>query len=270
MRNLKLTIAYDGTDFCGWQIQPGRSSIQGEIAAAVERACGERVLPQGSGRTDAGVHALAQVANLALAAPVPPDNLRFALNNTLPPAIRILRVEEAAADFHARKSAVSKTYRYRISRASITSPFLARYVWHHPYPLNEHAMAAAAAMVVGKHDFTSFAAADLEKGREEGSRVRTVFTSAWRREGDELIYEISGAGFLHHMVRNLVGSFILVGKGTTTWFRIREILRARDRSLAGPTAPPQGLALVSVEYPQEFTAQSSQFTLRSGSGTPEL
>ncbi|MEO8725096.1 MAG: tRNA pseudouridine(38-40) synthase TruA [Acidobacteriaceae bacterium] len=248
MRNLKITISYDGTESCGWQIQPGRASIQGEIAAAVERVCGERVLPQGSGRTDAGVHALAQVASFAIAAPVPLDNFRFALNNTLPATIRIMHVEEAAADFHARKSAAAKTYRYRISRAQITSPFLARYVWHYPYPLDEAAMAAAASAIIGEHDFTSFAAADPEKGSHERSRVRTVFSSAWRREGDELIYEISGAGFLHHMVRNLVGSFILVGKGTISRARLIEILSARDRSLAGPTAPPQGLALVSVKY----------------------
>lgn len=249
MRNLKLTIAYDGTDFCGWQVQPQRSSVQGELAAAVERVCGEHVFPQGSGRTDAGVHALAQVASFAITAPVPPDNLRFALNNTLPKAIRVLRVEEVAAEFHARKSAVSKTYRYRISRAPVTSPFVVRYVWHYPYPLHEQAMAAAADVVLGEHDFTSFAAADPEKGTEEGSNVRTIFASSWRREGDEFIYEVSGAGFLHHMVRNLVGTFILVGKGTISRDRLIEILAAKDRSLAGPTAPAEGLALVSVEYP---------------------
>lgn len=259
MRNLKITLAYDGTEFCGWQIQPGRSSVQGEIAAAVERVCGERVLPQGSGRTDSGVHALAQVANFALEAPVPLDNLRFALNHMLPKAIRVLSVEEAPVDFHARKSATAKTYRYRISRAEITSPFLTRYVWHYPYPLDEIAMTAAAAVVVGEHDFTSFAASGPEKGKEEGSKVRTVFTSAWRRTGDELIYEIRGAGFLRHMVRNLVGTFVLVGKGTITRERLREILAARDRSLAGPTAPPEGLALVSVEYPE----MSLRFTVHS-------
>ena len=251
MRNLKITIAYDGTDFCGWQVQPQRASVQSELADAIERVCGERVLPQGSGRTDAGVHALAQVASFALAAPIPPDNLQFALNNTLPKAIRVTHVEEVAAEFHARKSAVAKSYRYRISRVPVTSPFVARYIWHYPYPLDEQAMTAAADVVIGEHDFTSFAAVDPEKGTEDvpGDNVRTIFASAWRREENELIYEVRGAGFLHHMVRNLVGTFILVGKGTISRDRLIEILAARNRSLAGPTAPAEGLALVSVEYP---------------------
>ena len=248
MRNLKVTLAYDGTDFAGWQVQPERATIQGELAAAIERVCGERVLPQGSGRTDAGVHALAQVASLSLQAPIPTARLRFALNNMLPEAIRVLEVEEVALDFHARKSAVAKTYRYRMSRNEITSPFVARYTWHYAYPLDEQAMLQAAHVIEGEHDFTSFAAADAEKGVEEGSCVRTVHSSRWRRDGDELLYEVRGGGFLHHMVRNLVGTFVLVGKGTLSQADVARILAARDRSLAGPTAPARGLCLVSVEY----------------------
>ena len=143
MRNLKVTLAYDGTDFAGWQVQPERATIQGELAAAIERVCGERVLPQGSGRTDAGVHALAQVASFSVGSPVPVDRLRFALNNTLPEAIRVVQVEEVAPTFHARKSAVAKTYRYRMSRSEITSPFVARYTWHYAYPLDEQGMLEA-------------------------------------------------------------------------------------------------------------------------------
>jgi tRNA pseudouridine38-40 synthase len=248
MRNVKLTLAYDGTDFAGWQVQPDQPTVQATLADAIERVCGERVVPHGSGRTDAGVHAFGQVANFALASIIPVERLRFALNNTLPATVRVLSVEEAPLDFHARKSAKAKTYRYRISRSEITSPFVARYVWHYPYPLNENAIHGAADVVVGEHDFTSFAAVDAEKGREADSNVRTIFSSAWRREQNELVYEVRGAGFLHHMVRNLVGTFVLVGKGTINGSEFAEILAAKNRSLAGPTAPARGLALIEVEY----------------------
>ena len=166
MRNFKFTLAYDGTDFHGWQVQPGRPTIQAALADALRRITGETVLPQGSGRTDAGVHALAQVASCELASSIPAANLVMALNDILPPAIRVMQVEEAPPEFHARKSARAKTYRYRIYRGDICPPLLARYVYHHPYPLDEEAMAAAAAPVIGEHDFTSFAAVDAEK-REE-------------------------------------------------------------------------------------------------------
>src|SRR5579872_3439420 len=178
-RNLKITLAYDGFDFHGWQVQPGLVTVQGLLSAALERVTGERMLPQGSGRTDAGVHALAQVASCAVESPIPVPNLAIALNDTLPAAVRVLAIEEAGADFHARASAQAKTYRYRIWRAAICPPFLARYVYHHPYPLDERAMAAAASVIIGRHDFTSFAAVDPERGRaeEEPSNLRTVFFS---------------------------------------------------------------------------------------------
>ncbi len=249
MRNLKITLAYDGAGFHGWQVQPGRPTIQGTLAEAIERLTGEHVLPQGSGRTDAGVHALAQVASVALESPIPPDNLVIALNDILPAAIRVLKVELAPEDFHARHSAKAKTYRYRIFRGNICPPFLARYVYHYPYPLNEGAMISAAALLIGEHDFTSFASVDPERGKDaEVSNVRTICSSEWRREGEELIYEVRGNGFLHHMVRNLVGTFVLVGKGTLDHAAFRRILGARDRGAAGPTAPAGGLWLVSVEY----------------------
>ena len=250
MRNIKLTIAYDGTDFAGWQVQPDTATIQGTLASAIGRITGEKVLPQGSGRTDAGVHALAQVASFELASRIPAEGLVVALNDTLPASIRVLRAEEVADAFHARKSARAKTYRYRIFRDAICLPFAARYVWHYPYPLNEGAMSDAAPLIEGEHDFTSFAAADPERGREmEGvSNVRRIFSSQWRRDGSELIYEVRGNGFLHHMVRNLVGTFLLVGKGTLKPEDITAILEARDRSKAGATAPARGLYLVGVEY----------------------
>jgi tRNA pseudouridine38-40 synthase len=253
MRNLKLILAYDGTDFSGWQVQPERSTIQGTLASAIGRITGEKVLPQGSGRTDAGVHALAQVVTFATESVIPAPNLVIALNDILPASIRVLEVKEVSPEFHARKSARSKTYRYRMYRNAICPPFLARYVWHYPYPLDELAMSAAASLIEGEHDFTSFAAVDPERGldQDERSSVRQVFSSTWRREGNEFIYEVRGNGFLHHMVRNLVGTFLLVGKGTLKAGDVTRILEAKNRSAAGATAPASGLYLVRVEYDEQ-------------------
>jgi len=247
-RTIKIVLAYDGADFAGWQIQPNRPTIQQALAAALERVIGEKVLPQGSGRTDAGVHALGQVASFSTQSPIPPRNLVIALNDVLPPAIRVLSAEQAPAAFHARHSAKSKIYRYRIWRGEICPPELARYVYHHPYPLKEEAIQRAAVTVIGEHDFTSFAAVDPEKGEPENSNVRTIMFSKFDRTGDELIYEVEGNGFLHHMVRNLVGTFLLVGKGSLSAGDIPRILAARDRSAAGHTAPASGLWLVRVNY----------------------
>jgi tRNA pseudouridine38-40 synthase len=248
MRNLKLTVAYEGTDFAGWQIQPEAATVQGSLSSAIGRITGEKVLPQGSGRTDAGVHALAQVATFQTDSLIPTGNFVVALNDILPASIRVLSAEEVAADFHPRKSAAAKTYRYRIYREAICSPFLSRYVWHYPYPLDEPAMREAAPLVQDEHDFTSFAAVDPEHGREGVSNVRRIFSSQFRKESSELIYEVRGNGFLHHMVRNMVGTFLLVGKGTLKPADVTRILGARDRSAAGATAPATGLYLVNVEY----------------------
>jgi len=250
MRNIKLVLAYDGHDFSGWQIQPDRPTVQGTLATCIGRLTGENVLPQGSGRTDAGVHALGQVATFETQSSIPVQNMVVALNDLLPPAIRVLQATDEQPDFHARKSASAKTYRYRIYRDAICPPFLARYVWHYPYPLEEEPMGRAAAAIVGEYDFTSFAAADPERGREEDERsaVRTIFSSEWRRCADELIYTVRGSGFLHHMVRNLVGTFLLVGKQSLQPEDMARILQARNRSAAGATAPASGLYLVAVEY----------------------
>ena len=277
MRNLKLVLSYDGSEFSGWQVQPDAATVQGTLASAIGRITGEKVLPQGSGRTDAGVHASAQVATFITESSVPTANFVKALNDILPAAIRVLEVTEAPADFHARHSARAKTYRYRIFRDSICPPFLARYVWHFPYSLDEDAMAQAAGRVVGEHDFTSFAAVDPEREPEnslnhEGypsaalragsgprrtsqpvSHVRKISSSAWERQDKELFYTVRGSGFLHHMVRNLVGTFILVGKGTLQAEDVTRILEARNRSAAGATAPASGLYLVNVEYEHERT-----------------
>jgi len=250
MRNLKVILSYDGAEFSGWQVQPDAATIQGTLASAIGRITGEKVLPQGSGRTDAGVHALAQVMTFVTETSVPTENFVKALNDLLPASVRVLSVEEAPAEFHARHSAKAKTYRYRIYRDAICPPFLARYVWHYPYPLDEDAMARVAGLVVGEKDFTSFAAVDPQRGREGEpvSNVRTIFGSSWERVGEELLYTVRGSGFLHHMVRNLVGTFILVGRGTLRVEDVTRILEARNRSEAGATAPASGLCLMSVEY----------------------
>ena len=249
MRNIKLVLAYDGTEFAGWQIQPDAPTIQGTLAEAIEKLTKEKVLPQGSGRTDAGVHALAQVASFSTECSIPTENFLKALNGTLPPSIRVLDVSEVPASFHVRKSAMGKTYRYRMFRGAVCPPFLTRYVWHYPYPLNEAAMTQAAQNVIGEHDFTSFAAVDPERGRDdEVSNVRTISSSEWNRVDNEFVYSVHGNGFLHHMVRNLVGTFLLVGKGTIAPEEINRILEAHNRSVAGATAPASGLYLVSVDY----------------------
>ncbi|MGD0514122.1 MAG: tRNA pseudouridine(38-40) synthase TruA [Terriglobales bacterium] len=259
-RNLKLVLAYDGSEFSGWQVQPDAATIQGTLASAIGRVTGEKVLPQASGRTDAGVHALAQVVTLVTESPMPPRNLVKALNDILPPSIRVIESADAPLEFHARKSAQAKTYRYRIYRGAICSPFLARYVWHYPFPLDENAMQRAASLVIGEHDFASFAAVDSERSRKDEtisdrghgivSNIRQIFASTWDigSEKQELVYTVRGSGFLHHMVRNLVGTFVLVGKGTLKPNDITGILAARNRSAAGATAPASGLYLVSVEY----------------------
>jgi tRNA pseudouridine38-40 synthase len=249
MRNLKMILSYDGAEYSGWQVQPDAVTVQGTLASTIGRITGEKVLPQGSGRTDAGVHALAQVMTFVTESPVPTENFLKAMNDILPASVRVLEVAEVPADFHARHSARAKTYRYRIYRQAICPPFLARYVWHYPYPLMEGEMVRSASLVEGEHDFTSFAAVDPERGREEAaSNVRKILSSSWERLGEELVYTVRGSGFLHHMVRNLVGTFILVGKGTLKAEDVGRILEARNRSAAGATAPASGLYLLNVEY----------------------
>jgi len=275
-RTFMVTLAYDGSDFSGWQIQPGEPTIQGELQAAVRRVTGESPLPQGSGRTDAGVHALGQVASFALEATIPPENLRRALNRTLPQAIRIVDARVVGDAFHARHSAVAKTYEYRVFREAVCPPFLARYVYACAWPVRLELLERSAGMFEGEHDFLSFAATDpdltsratfagssgakaedsmevrpLRPGEKVGA-IRTIFSSAWERRrsehGELLVYRVRGNGFLHHMVRNLVGTMLDVGRGYVEIERIPAILAARSRAVAGPTAPASGLFLHSVEY----------------------
>ncbi len=247
MRNLKLTLAYDGSDFHGWQVQPGLPTIQGEMERALGEIEGRATNVNGSGRTDAGVHALGQVANVKIENPIPIDNLRRAVNRLLPSSIRVLAVEEAAMDFHARFSARSKVYEYRMWRGEICHPMVYRYVYHHPYPLRLEAMKEAAPLFEGTHDFASLAASDNGEEEERG-KVRTVFSSRLIVEGDAVRYSVCGSGFLRHMVRNMVGTLLEVGKGNLAPDDIPRILDAKDRKKAGPTAAARGLFLVKVEY----------------------
>ena len=269
-QNWKLTLAYDGTDFHGWQVQPGKRTIQGELQSALERIVGEAPLPQGSGRTDAGVHALAQVASFELQARIPAANLVRAMNRTLPGSIRVVEAQVVGEQFHARHSAVAKTYEYRVlpvepSAAQICPPFLARYVYPYSWKLDFEMLQESAAAFVGEHDFRSFAASDPDvatrsgEGQEAGAiqtqtrtTVRTIFASEWREEMKDgfrlLVYRVRGNGFLHHVVRNLVGTTLDVGRGYLSIEEIARIFAARSRAAAGPTAPARGLFLHSVEY----------------------
>jgi tRNA pseudouridine38-40 synthase len=254
----KLVLAYDGTEFHGWQVQPDCVTVQGELRDALARITGEDVLPQGSGRTDAGVHALGQVASFTLAAPIPEANLTRALNRALPAAIRVLSATRETSDFHARHSARAKTYEYRIFRGEICPPWLTRYVYAFNAPLDVEAMQRAALLVCGEHDFTSFAATDPDRlerdsnstGESSRSNVRCLHASQWVQEAEKdlLVYRVRGNGFLHHMVRNLVGTFLEVGRGNLAETEIPAILEFRARERAGPTAPARGLYLVNVEY----------------------
>ena len=246
-RRIKITIAYDGADFHGWQTQPGLATIQGTLEAIISEMEGEPVHVAGSGRTDAGVHALAQVAAFTLRNPIPLYNLRKAINRLLPPAVRVLSVEEAHPDFHPRYDAIAKTYQYRIHRGETVSPFEWRYVHHFPYPLDEQAFLQSAPLLEGERDFSAFAASD-DSDREGKSMVRTIFSSQARRTGDRLVYEVRGSGFLKHMVRNIVGVLLEAGKGNLSEADIRALLLDPAHRPAATTAPSRGLFLVGVEY----------------------
>jgi len=247
VRRIRITVAYDGTDYHGWQVQPGLATIQGTLDRVVSQIEEAPVAVIGSGRTDAGVHALAQVAAFSIENPIPCDNLRRAMNRLLPLDIRVLAVEETAADFHPRFNAFAKTYEYRIFRGEICPPFERRYVHHFPYPLDFNAMASAAIKLAGEHDFTAFAAGD-EKDELGLSKVRTIFTSNLEQGDDRLVYRVRGSGFLKHMVRNIVGVLLEVGKGNLTPADVEGRLHPGCGVPPGPAVPARGLFLISVEY----------------------
>jgi tRNA pseudouridine38-40 synthase len=240
MRRIKLKLAYDGSLLHGWQVQPGLPTVQGVLEEIVSEMEGRPVHVAGSGRTDAGVHALGQVAAFTFENPIPCTNLRRAVNRLLPPAVRVLSAEEVAVDFHPRFDAKAKTYEYRIVREEVCSPFEWPYVHHYPFPLAEERMVQLARTLEGEHDFTVFAAAD-DRDAEGRSKVRTVFSSVLERGEGRLTYRIRGSGFLKHMVRNVVGTLLDAGRGN-----IADLAMLPVKS--GPTAPAKGLFLVSVEY----------------------
>ncbi len=245
MRRIKLTIAYDGTDFHGWQVQPGLATIQGKLEQVFGEIEGSAVHVAGSGRTDAGVHALRQTAAISLANPIPLENLRKAANRLLPPSIRVLDVTEAALDFHPRHHAISKTYEYRMYRGQVCPPIEWRYAHHYPFPLDMNHMAALAPVLEGRHDFAAFAAAD---DRELETTVRTIFSSRIEIAGERIFYRCAGSGFLKHMVRNIMGTLLEAGKGNLDENALRRFLEPGCQKRAGPTAPAKGLFLIQVEY----------------------
>ena len=251
MRYFKLTIAYDGTDFHGWQTQANKPTIQGEIVSVLRRITQDQTILHGAGRTDAGVHALGQVASFRTQSALSALEFQRALNALLPPAIRIVASEEVGPDFHARWSAISKTYRYRLYRGKVVPPPLWRYVLHYPFPLDENAMRIAASRFVGPHDFAAFAASTgSEDDDRERSTVREIYSSELARnsEGDELVYTVRGRSFLRYMVRKMVGALLEVGRGRLAPDDIFRLYESKDRSKSGPTVPPQGLCMVEVTH----------------------
>jgi tRNA pseudouridine38-40 synthase len=242
MKTYRLTLGYDGTDFHGWQRQPDRRTVQGVLEESLLKITRKKIAVHGAGRTDAGVHARGQVASFRASLKFEEEELRRALNAVLDDDARIQELGQAEADFHARKSAKSKIYVYRIIHAQLINPFDFRYALHWPYPLRLQAMRTAAAGFVRKADFSAFSS------NRELNPVRSVLRSALRKTGDEIVFTVEANGFLRYMVRTLVGTLLEIGQGKYPPGRIEEIFRKKDRSLAGPTAPAKGLCLVKVLY----------------------
>jgi tRNA pseudouridine38-40 synthase len=250
MRRICFKVAYDGTAYNGWQVQPGLPTIQAILEAAFLDIEKRPVHVAGSGRTDAGVHALAQVAAVTIENPIPCWNLKKALNRLLPTDIRVTEVREAPIAFHPRFDAIAKTYEYRLHRGEVCSPFDRRYVHHHPYPMQDERFIELAPLFVGEFDFSCFAASD-DRDAEKRSKVRRIFSSRAERLGDALIYRVTGSGFLKHMVRNIVGTLLEAGKANVDATKLAWFLSAPAGVKAGPTAPASGLFLIEVQYPPE-------------------
>ena len=244
MVNIKLTIEYDGTAYHGWQLQAKEPTVQGVLEGAVSTFVGAPTRVHGSGRTDAGVHALGQVANFFCAAAPELRRMRRGLNALTPPDITIRDVEIVPASFDARRAGRSRVYEYRIFNRATPSPFHAKYAWHVHDPLDYGAIRAATHCLEGEHDFSSFRGA----GCDAAHPVRTVYRASFERDGDLLKLTIEATAFLRHMVRNIAGTLVEVGRGERPPEAFAALLRARDRTQAGPTAPPHGLYLIEVKY----------------------
>ena len=255
MRYFKLIIAYDGTDFRGWQMQSNKPTVQGEIVNVLRRITQENVHLHGAGRTDAGVHALGQIGSFRTQSTLCAGEFQRALNALLPPTIRIVAAEEVGPDFNARWSARGKIYRYRLYRGKVVPPMLWRYVLHYPFPLDEDAMRDAAARFVGMHDFASFAASTgSEEDDKERSTEREIFSTELTRtaENEELVFTVRGRSFLRYMVRKMVGTLLDIGRGKLTPDDIERLYQVKDRSKSGPTVPAQGLVMVAVVHEQSW------------------
>jgi tRNA pseudouridine38-40 synthase len=244
-RHFKLTIAYDGTNYGGWQRQPNAVTVQQVIEDALAKLAGKRVVVHGSGRTDAGVHAREQVASCAFDTRLAPAVLTLALNANLPEDVRILRVQDVPAKFHARFSAKVKAYWYQIDTGKVADPFLRRYAWHHPRPLDVPAMRGAARLILGRHDFTSLSANPM---RKIDKPVRRVSKLTVNRAGDLLTITVRADGFLYKMVRSIVGALVKVGEGRLTAEQLRAVLASKKRTALIETAPAKGLFLWKVYY----------------------
>jgi len=242
MRNIRIVLSYDGTDYYGWQRQPRKKTIQGTVEDALARLAGKAVSLTGAGRTDAGVHARAQVANVKASLRLSDAELQKALNAILPDDIRVTKLGPAPPEFHARRDAVGKVYQYRICRARLISPFIFRYALHWPYPLAVGRMREAAALFVREDDFSGFSS------NRELYPVRIVTRSDLARRGDELVYTIEANGFLRYMVRTIVGTLLEVGRSRIEPAMIEDIFRGKKRTLASPTAAAKGLCLLNVVY----------------------
>ena len=251
MRRIRTIIAYDGTDYVGWQTQPNGVAVQEVIEKAILEVTGEQTTLQGSGRTDSGVHARAQVAHFDTGARMAADKFAIALNTHLPPDIRVLYSEEVSPDFHARFSAKEKQYRYFVQTGPHADVFARKYALHAYMPLDLDQMNEAAALVVGTHDFSAF----MSTGREVETAVRTLSLSRWEKQGKFLVYTVQGNGFLYNMVRILVGTMVGMGSGRILKDSMEKALKSLSRKDAGPTAPPHGLVLWRVKYPDFDTEE---------------
>lgn len=240
--NYKLILSYDGTDFCGWQRQPEKRTVQGVLEESLAKICGHKIVVNGAGRTDAGVHARGQVASFKAETRLKSAELLRALNALLPDDVKAKSLKKASPEFHARKMAKSKIYQYRIHHSRLISPFELRYVLYWPGPLDIESMAEAAEMLVREADFTPFSSNRLLHA------VRIVYRSEIKKKGKEFIYTVEANGFLRYMVRTIVGTLLEVGRGKMDPGKVEDIFRLRKRQLAGPTAPARGLCLMKVIY----------------------
>jgi len=244
----KLTIEYDGEYFFGFQRQTRKRTVQAELEKALKRLFRQKLkIASASGRTDAGVHAAKQVVGLKVDSRIPPHKMLLGLNTYLPEDIAVIQLEKAPAGFHARFWAKRKTYQYRVWNNRIRSPLRRRKTFHYPFDVNLALIQQAARYLLGRHDFKSF-----QSGESRAHTVRTLCALAIRRKGSEIIFTVTGDGFLQHMVRNLVGALLMVGRGRITPDELKKILRGRDRRHLGPTVPAHALTLVRVWYPELF------------------